>query len=76
MCLRNSFSNVFVTIKNKTYQHCRFSAAVTAAPGSVAVTGDSDGDWVMGGGRWVMVAVVVMVTVHVYRVSLVSFCNN
>jgi len=68
-CLRNSFSNVFITTKNKTIytdglgaQTPRagplvvvFAAAVAGAgASSVAVTGDSDGEWrrAAGGGQW------------------------
>src|SRR5258705_378698 len=52
---------------NKTYWRARgrnapgpvvvvFAAAVATTRGSVAVTGDSDGEWVMGGGQQVMVS--------------------
>jgi len=57
-------------------RHCHFAAAVAGGGGSVAVTGDSNGEWVMGSGQRVMVVMMVMVAVHAYRVSLVSFCNN
>ena len=52
---------------------CHFCFCCCRRPaGSIAVMGDSDGEWVVGGGQRVMVMVVVIVAVHVYRVSLVE----
>ncbi len=59
---KNNFSQILGSLGGIQYSDLILTGTCNAAAaGSVAVTGDSDGEWVMGGGRRVMVVVAVYI---------------
>src|SRR5258707_10175703 len=57
---KNNFSQILGSLGGIQYSDLILTGTCNAAAaGSVAVMGDSDGEWVMGGGRRVMVVVML-----------------